>query len=138
VRVDFAPGAAFPRHSHPGEEIVYAIGGAMEYQLDGKPSVTLRTGEVLFIPAGAIHAATNVGGGPAAGSSPPKSSKKASPSSYWPGEPRPATVRARMVLADGRSPHRDGRGAAPAISKEPGLSAGLPRFRRPSLIEIRS
>ena len=61
VRVDFAPGAAFPRHSHPGEEIVYAIEGTMEYQLDGQPPGTLKAGDVLFIPAGTIHAAKNVG-----------------------------------------------------------------------------
>ena len=66
VRVDFAPGAAFPRHSHPGEEIVYAIDGTMEYQLDGQPPATLRAGEVLFIPAGAIHAVKNTGQGNAA------------------------------------------------------------------------
>jgi quercetin dioxygenase-like cupin family protein len=42
--VDFAPGAAFPRHSHPGEEIVYAIEG----------------------PAGAVHAVRNIGQGNAA------------------------------------------------------------------------
>ena len=61
VRVDFAPGAAFPRHSHPGEEIVYAIEGTMDYQLDGQPPATLEAGEVLFIPAGAIHAVKNTG-----------------------------------------------------------------------------
>src|SRR6185369_17076247 len=44
VRVDFAPGAAAPRHSHPGEEIVYSIEGSLEYQFDGKPSVTLKPG----------------------------------------------------------------------------------------------
>ncbi len=66
VRVDFAPGAAFPRHSHPGEEIVYAIDGTMEYQLDGQPPAALKAGEVLFIPAGAIHAVKNVGKGNAA------------------------------------------------------------------------
>ena len=66
VRVDIAPGVLAARHSHPGEEIVYAIEGAIEYQLDGKPPVTLQAGEVLFIPAGAIHAAKNVGAGPAA------------------------------------------------------------------------
>lgn len=63
VRVDFAPGAVAPRHNHPGEEIAYVIEGVLEYQLDGKPPVTLRAGEVLFIPAGAIHSAKNVGGG---------------------------------------------------------------------------
>ena len=61
VRVDFAPGAAFPRHSHPGEEIVYAIEGTMEYQLGDNPPATLKPGEVLFIPAGTIHAVKNIG-----------------------------------------------------------------------------
>jgi quercetin dioxygenase-like cupin family protein len=66
VRVDFAPGAAFPKHSHPGEEIVYVIEGVLEYEVEGKPPVTLKAGEVLFIPAGAIHAAKNVGSSNAA------------------------------------------------------------------------
>ena len=63
VRVDFAPGVAFGKHSHPGEEIVYVIEGLLEYQVEGKPPVTLKAGEVLFIPAGTIHAAKNVGSG---------------------------------------------------------------------------
>jgi quercetin dioxygenase-like cupin family protein len=63
VRIDFAPGAVAPRHSHPGEEIIYVIEGSLEYQVDGRPPVTLKAGEVLFVPAGAIHAAKNVGGG---------------------------------------------------------------------------
>jgi quercetin dioxygenase-like cupin family protein len=63
VRVDIARGVVFPRHNHPGEEIVYAIEGSLEYRLDGKPPVTLKPGQVLFIPAGAVHAVKNVGGG---------------------------------------------------------------------------
>ena len=63
VRVDFAPGEAFGRHTHPGEEIVYVIEGLLEYEVEGKPPATLEAGEVLFIPAGAIHAAKNVGTG---------------------------------------------------------------------------
>ena len=66
VRVDFAPGVAFPPHSHPGEEIAYVIEGLLEYQLEGKPPVTLKAGEALFIPAGTIHSAKNVGSGNAA------------------------------------------------------------------------
>ena len=66
VRVDFAPGVAFPPHSHPGEEIAYVIEGLLEYRLEGKPAVTLKAGEALFIPAGATHSAKNVGGGNAA------------------------------------------------------------------------
>jgi len=61
VRVDFAPGVAFGKHRHPGEEIVYVIEGSLEYQVEGKPPVTLEAGEVLFIPAEAIHAARNAG-----------------------------------------------------------------------------
>jgi quercetin dioxygenase-like cupin family protein len=61
VRVDFASGASFGRHSHPGEEIVYAIEGALQYVIDGGAPVTLHPGQVLFIPAGAIHSARNVG-----------------------------------------------------------------------------
>ena len=66
VRVDFAPGVAFPPHSHPGEEIAYVVEGLLEYTLEGQPPVTLKAGDVLFIPAGKIHAAKNVGSGNAA------------------------------------------------------------------------
>jgi quercetin dioxygenase-like cupin family protein len=59
-RIEFEPGATFGRHRHPGEEIIYVIHGALEYQLDGAPPVTLKAGEVLFIPAGTIHSARNV------------------------------------------------------------------------------
>jgi quercetin dioxygenase-like cupin family protein len=65
VRVDFAPGATAPRHKHPGEEIVYVLKGSLEYRLDGLPPVTLRAGDVLFIPYGAVHAVRNVGRGSA-------------------------------------------------------------------------
>jgi quercetin dioxygenase-like cupin family protein len=66
VRVDFDPGAAFGKHRHPGEEIIYVIEGSLEYEVEGKPPMTLKAGEVLFIPAGTIHAAKNVGSGNAA------------------------------------------------------------------------
>jgi quercetin dioxygenase-like cupin family protein len=63
VRVDLDPGVAFPRHRHPGEEIIYVIEGSLEYEVEGKPPITLKAGDVLFIPAGTIHAAKNVGSG---------------------------------------------------------------------------
>ena len=65
ARVDFAPGASFPAHTHPGEEIIYVLQGTLEYEVAGKP-VTLKAGDVLFVPNGAVHAARNVGTGPAA------------------------------------------------------------------------
>src|SRR3546814_8911131 len=66
VLVELAPGAAAPRHSHPGEELVYVVEGVLEYQLDGKPPVTLQAGDGLFIPSGGVHAVKNVGSGKAA------------------------------------------------------------------------
>jgi quercetin dioxygenase-like cupin family protein len=60
--VELGPGVTSSRHTHPGEEIVYVLEGApLEYQVEGKPSVTLKPGDVLFIPAGVVHAAKNVG-----------------------------------------------------------------------------
>ena len=61
VRVDIDPGVAFGRHTHPGEEIIYVLDGSLEYEIEGKPPMTLKAGDVLFIPAGTIHAAKNVG-----------------------------------------------------------------------------
>jgi quercetin dioxygenase-like cupin family protein len=61
VRVDLAPGVAFGRHTHPGEEIIYVLAGTIVYDVEGKPPVTLKAGDVLFIPAGTVHAARNVG-----------------------------------------------------------------------------
>ncbi|QBE64333.1 cupin domain-containing protein [Pseudoduganella lutea] len=63
VRVDFAPGVKAPRHSHPGEEVAFVLEGTLEYQIDGQPPVTLTAGQTLFIPAGAVHSAHNVGSG---------------------------------------------------------------------------
>ena len=61
VRVDLAPGVAFGKHTHPGEEIIYVLEGTLEYQLEDKPPVTLKAGDVLFIPAGTVHSARNTG-----------------------------------------------------------------------------
>jgi quercetin dioxygenase-like cupin family protein len=61
ARIDFAPGASFPAHRHPGEEIIYVLEGKLEYQLEGRPPVALAAGDVLFVPAGAFHSARNVG-----------------------------------------------------------------------------
>ena len=62
VLVEFGPGVSAVRHSHPGEELVYVTEGSLEYQLDGRPPVIIRAGEVLFIPHGTPHAVKNVGG----------------------------------------------------------------------------
>jgi quercetin dioxygenase-like cupin family protein len=64
ARVELDPGVSFGKHWHPGEEIIYVLEGSLEYQVEGKAPVTLKAGDVFFIPAGTIHAAKNVGSGP--------------------------------------------------------------------------
>jgi quercetin dioxygenase-like cupin family protein len=61
VLVEFAIDASFPAHSHPGEELVYVTEGSLEYSIAGRPPVTLAAGDVLFIPARAVHSVRNVG-----------------------------------------------------------------------------
>ena len=61
TRVEFAPGAVAPWHSHPGEELIYVPEGKLEFQLEGEKPVTLGVGDVLFVPAGKVHMARNVG-----------------------------------------------------------------------------
>jgi len=61
VRVELAPGVAFGKHTHPGEEIIYMLEGSLEYEVEGRPPITLRAGDVLFIPARTVHAARNTG-----------------------------------------------------------------------------
>jgi quercetin dioxygenase-like cupin family protein len=60
VRVDFDPGYVAPMHTHPGEEIIYIIEGTLEYEIGGK-AVTVKAGDVLFVPAGTPHTAKNIG-----------------------------------------------------------------------------
>ncbi|NGZ87065.1 cupin domain-containing protein [Duganella aceris] len=66
VRVDFGPGAAFPKHTHPGVEVAYVLSGTVEYQLGDQPPVVLKTGDALYIPAGTPHSAKSVGNAAAA------------------------------------------------------------------------
>ena len=64
MRIALAPGIFFPEHSHPGEEIIYVLAGTFEYRVEGR-AVRVGAGEVLFIPAGAVHSARNIGEGDA-------------------------------------------------------------------------
>ena len=61
VRVEFDPGYVAPRHTHPGEEIIYVLEGTLEYYIEGKPPATVKPGDVLFVPAGTIHSVKNIG-----------------------------------------------------------------------------
>ena len=59
ARIDFEAHTAFGKHSHPGEEVIYVLDGVLEYEVEGQSPVTLKAGEVLFIPAGVVHSARN-------------------------------------------------------------------------------
>ena len=61
ARIDFEPGVTAPRHAHPGVEVAHVLSRTLEYQLEGRPAVTLKAGDSLFIPAGVAHVAKNVG-----------------------------------------------------------------------------
>ena len=61
VRVDIAPGVLAPNHSHPGEEIIYVLEGTFVYEIEGEAPKTLKAGDVLFVPAGKVHSAKNIG-----------------------------------------------------------------------------
>ena len=63
VRVDFDPGYVAPKHTHPGEEIIYVIEGTLEYYIGDQPPVKVKPGDVLFVPAGTVHSAKNIGTG---------------------------------------------------------------------------
>ncbi|MFL6755135.1 MAG: cupin domain-containing protein [Sphingomicrobium sp.] len=65
VEVTLEPKAEVPRHTHPGEEIVYVLRGVVEYRLEGQKPARLKRGDTLFIPYGVIHSVKNVGAGPA-------------------------------------------------------------------------
>jgi quercetin dioxygenase-like cupin family protein len=62
VVIEIAPGQASPRHTHPGEEIIYGLEGDLEYEVAGKV-VRVGAGDVLFVPAGVPHVARNRGAG---------------------------------------------------------------------------
>jgi len=62
-RVDIGPEAPLVKHTHPGEEIIYVLEGTLEYRIGDGPPVRVKEGDVLFVPAGVIHTAKNVGTG---------------------------------------------------------------------------
>ena len=61
VRVEFDPGYLAPTHTHFGEEVIYVLEGTLEYGIGDQPPVTVKAGDVLFVPAGVPHWARNVG-----------------------------------------------------------------------------
>jgi len=83
LSVDFAPGTAFGMHTNiRRKRSGLSPRGSLEYQIEGRSPVTLKAGDVLFFPAGTIHAAKNVGSSTASELA-TYVVEKASRSSHW-------------------------------------------------------
>ena len=66
ARVDIGPEAPLVKHTHPGQEIIYALEGLLEYQIEGQPPKTFNAGDALTVSAGVVHTVRNLGSGNAA------------------------------------------------------------------------
>jgi len=60
ARVEFAPGAVVPKHTHAGEEIGYVVEGSIELIVEGQPPRMVKAGEGFLVPAGIVHEGRNV------------------------------------------------------------------------------
>jgi quercetin dioxygenase-like cupin family protein len=58
---EFPAGVTTGRHTHPGDEIAYILEGTLVIQVEGKPSLTLKAGDMASVPAGTIHEGRNPG-----------------------------------------------------------------------------
>jgi quercetin dioxygenase-like cupin family protein len=59
--VELPPGSAEGRHTHPAEAYVFVQEGEISLENEGKPTTTLKAGDVFYIPMGKIHQAINNG-----------------------------------------------------------------------------
>ncbi len=59
--VELPPGAAEGRHTHPAEVYAFVLEGEITQEIEGKPTVTLKAGDVFHVSPGLIHQATNNG-----------------------------------------------------------------------------
>ena len=63
VEATFAPGTGHSFHKHPDqEEVIYVVAGKLEQWVDREKRI-LGSGDVVFIPAGMVHALFNAGEG---------------------------------------------------------------------------
>ena len=64
VSVEIPVGGREGKHSHPGPLIVYVQEGALSLYYEGKPTVTYKPGETVYVEAGKIHEGINMGNVP--------------------------------------------------------------------------
>jgi len=61
VRTEIPAGVASGWHMHPGEEVGYILAGTVEMMIQGRPTLTLRTGDPFLIPPRTPHNALDLG-----------------------------------------------------------------------------
>ena len=54
-RIELAPTASAAPHVHPGMVTGYVVSGTLEFQVAGKPLLTLHAGDTFFEPPGSKH-----------------------------------------------------------------------------------
>jgi len=59
--VELPPGSAEGKHTHLAEVFAFVQEGTISLELEGKPTVTLKAGDVFHIPQGKVHQAINNG-----------------------------------------------------------------------------
>lgn len=63
VWAELAPGAALPRHTHPGDEYATVIEGVLEIRVAGQEPRRVTAGQAYHNARGVPHEARNVGDG---------------------------------------------------------------------------
>src|SRR5689334_6175724 len=61
VLTEIPVGVASGWHMHPGEEVGYILAGTVEMQIEGRPTLTLHTGDPFLIPPRTPHNALDLG-----------------------------------------------------------------------------
>ncbi len=61
VVTELAPGAKEPRHTHPGDLFAFVQEGTITVSMEGKPTATVKQGEIFVVPAGTVHSGENTG-----------------------------------------------------------------------------
>jgi quercetin dioxygenase-like cupin family protein len=62
--VEIPAGGAEGKHTHPAEVFVFVEEGTLQLDVEGKPTVTLKAGDVFAIAPGQVHQARNTSSAP--------------------------------------------------------------------------
>ncbi len=64
AQTELPAGAHEPKHTHPGDLFVYVQEGTITLFREGQAAEQVKQGEVFFVSAGSVHAASNEGASP--------------------------------------------------------------------------